>query len=117
MLRLDAGRAHVRFTWPEPAVLTLIAWDDGVRREELRVPRSAHQVAGGAVTVAVPDTACTVTLVPLPRPDAVALPAAPVHVALPAATPPPPPPLPARWSWWRRWLRRPAARAQTAGRP
>uniref|UniRef100_UPI0004C4F4C7 hypothetical protein n=1 Tax=Streptomyces sp. NRRL B-1347 TaxID=1476877 RepID=UPI0004C4F4C7 len=80
--RIGAGRAEVRFSWPEPAVLARVAWDDGVRGEERSVARSTHRTAGGKVTVGVPDTACAVTVTPLPRPDAVAVPAAPARVTL-----------------------------------
>ncbi|MFI8930178.1 hypothetical protein ACIG3E_21145 [Streptomyces sp. NPDC053474] len=104
--RIGAGRAEVRFTWPEPAVLARVAWDDGARREERSVARSTHLAAGGKVTLAVPETACTVTVAPLPRPDAVAVPAAPARVTLPAAPPPLPPGPPARRPWWHRFLRR-----------
>ncbi|MEV0438360.1 hypothetical protein AB0I46_05375 [Streptomyces spectabilis] len=109
--RTGAGRAEVRFRWPEPAVLARVAWDDGVRGEERSVARSTHRAAGGRVTVDVPDTACAVTVTPLPRPDAVAVPAAPGRADLPAAPPPPPPAPPAPVPWWRRWLRRRTAGA------
>ncbi|MGA4838959.1 hypothetical protein [Streptomyces sp. G45] len=106
--RTGAGLAEARFRWPEPAVLALVTWDDGTRRDEVRVPRSRHRAAGGTVTFAVPPTACAVTVAPLPRPDAVAVPAAPAHAALPPAPPPARPSTawwPPRW-WRRRWLRR-----------
>ncbi|MFD9905248.1 hypothetical protein [Streptomyces sp. NPDC059063] len=108
--RAGAGLADVSFGWPEPAVLTLVVWDDGVRRGEVHVPRSRHRAAGGTVTVAVPETACTVTVTPLARPDAVAVPAAPAHAVLPPAPPPARPtagpwPSAARWQGWQRWQR------------
>lgn len=109
--RLDSGRAEAWFTWPEPAVLVLVSWHDGTRGDARHVPRSAYQSALGRVELDVPDTACTLTVTPLARPDAVAVPAPPAHADLPAL-PPPPPPEPPPWRhWWRRWLRPRAHRA------
>ncbi|WJV45519.1 hypothetical protein [Streptomyces flavofungini] len=106
VVRLGRGRANAVFTWPEPAVLVRVGWQDGTRGDSRRVPRSTHQKASGAVELAVPESACTVTVTPLTRPDAVAVPAPPAYADLPAAHLPPPPPEPAPWRrWWRRWLR------------
>lgn len=104
--RIADDRAELRFTWPEPAVLTLVAWEDGERREELRVARSRH-VAGRAVTVPVSAGECRFTVGALPRPDAVTIEAPPARAILPPA-PPPAPPAPAGWwrTWWHRWRRR-----------
>lgn len=104
--RVAADRAELRFDWPEPAVLTLISWEDGVRGGERRVARSQH-VSGRPVALQVSPAECRFTVTALPRPDAVAV-AAPSAVAvLPAAPPPLPvvPPTPAPWwrAWWRRW--------------
>ncbi|MGV9877819.1 hypothetical protein [Streptomyces sp. NPDC003006] len=104
--RLRPGRAEVRFEWPEPAVLVRVAWSDGVRDGERRVARSA--LLAGRVEIPVSAERCTVTAVPLPRPDAVAIDTPPARAVLPAAppppSPPPPPPLPPPrwWAWWRR---------------
>ncbi|MFD9886020.1 hypothetical protein ACFWZT_31700 [Streptomyces alboflavus] len=106
VVRLARGRANAWFSWPEPAVLVEVGWHDGTRGDSRRVPRSTYMQKLGAVELAVPDTACTVTVTPLTRPDAVAVPAPPAHAALPAAHLPPPPPEPPLWrKWWRRWLR------------
>ncbi|GGS16118.1 hypothetical protein GCM10010252_64510 [Streptomyces aureoverticillatus] len=102
--RLAADRALVRFAWPEPTVLVLVSWHDATRGVAHRVPRTRHRAEGGAVELAVPETACTVSVTPLPRPDAVAVPAPPAHAELPALPPPPPAP-PPWWHRWRRWLR------------
>ncbi|MGA4845994.1 hypothetical protein ACOBQB_06930 [Streptomyces sp. G5(2025)] len=100
--RLGADRAEVRFAWPEPAVLVRVAWSDGTRGGERRVPRSALLV--GRVEIPVSAEECAVTAVPLPRPDAVAIDTAPARAVLPAAPPPPPPPpLPPAAPWWRGW--------------
>ncbi|MER5304455.1 hypothetical protein ABT039_34005 [Streptomyces lasiicapitis] len=113
--RVSADRARVRFSWPEPAVLVLVSWHDATRGVAHRVARSRHRAEGGAVELAVPETACTVSVTPLPRPDAVAVPTPPAHTELPALPPPPPPPPvapppPSWWDRWRRWLpRRPRA--------
>ncbi|MFH8289583.1 hypothetical protein [Streptomyces sp. NPDC018059] len=107
--RLSADRAELRFEWPEPAVLVRVAWSDGTRGGERRVPRSA--LLAGRVEIPVSAEECALTAVPLPRPDAVAIDTAPARAVLPAAPPPPPPPpvlppAPPRWrGWWGRWLR------------
>lgn len=106
VVRLAPGRANAWFSWPEPAVLVEVGWHDGTRGDSRRVPRSTYMSRLGAVELSVPDTACTVTVTPLTRPDAVAIPAPPAHARLPAAHLPPPPPEPPLWrKWWRRWLR------------
>ncbi|MFD0412684.1 hypothetical protein [Streptomyces sp. NPDC127108] len=106
VVRLARGRANAWFTWPEPAVLVQVGWHDGTRGDSRRVPRTTHKKARGAVALTVPETACTITVTPLPRPDAVAVPAPPAHADLPAAHLPPPPAEPPPWRrWWRRWLR------------
>ncbi|MEU6992699.1 fibronectin type III domain-containing protein [Streptomyces sp. NPDC046465] len=105
--RVADDRAELHFDWPEPAVLVHAAWSDGQRGGERRVPRSAHR-AGRPVTLPVSAAECAITVSPLPRPDAVAIGAAPTRAVLPAAPPPPPPLPPVRpwWSaWWRRWRR------------
>ncbi|MFE0130319.1 hypothetical protein ACFWY6_01795 [Streptomyces sp. NPDC059037] len=104
--RLADDRAELRFTWPEPAVLALVAWEDGERRDELRVARSRH-VAGRAVTVPVSAGECRFTVGALPRPDAVTIEPPPARAILPPA-PPPAPPAPVRWwrTWWHRRRRR-----------
>ncbi|MEU5581879.1 hypothetical protein ABZ791_06885 [Streptomyces huasconensis] len=102
--RLGADRAEVRFAWPEPAVLVRVAWSDGTRGGERRVPRSA--LLAGRVEIPVSAEECALTAVPLPRPDAVAIATAPAHAVLPAAPPPPPPPLPPAPPWWRGWWHR-----------
>ncbi len=105
--RLSADRAELAFDWPEPAVLVRVAWTDGSLGDERRVARSA--LRAGRVEIPVSAAACEVTVVPLPRPDAVAIDTAPARAALPAAPPPPPPvpppPPPRWWSFWRRWRR------------
>ncbi|MEV0126007.1 hypothetical protein AB0I16_31435 [Streptomyces sp. NPDC050703] len=105
--RLGADRAELAFDWPEPAVLVRVAWTDGSLGDERRVARSA--LRAGRVEIPVSAAACEVTVVPLPRPDAVAIGTAPARASLPAAPPPPPPvppPAPPRWwSFWRRWRR------------
>ncbi|MER7348526.1 hypothetical protein ABT390_24335 [Streptomyces aurantiacus] len=102
--RLSADRALVRFAWPEPTVLVLVSWHDATRGVAHRVARTRHLASGGAVELAVPETACTVSVTPLSRPDAVAVPAPTAHAELPALPPPPPAP-PPWWHRWRRWLR------------
>ncbi|MFG2498057.1 hypothetical protein ACGFSB_07525 [Streptomyces sp. NPDC048441] len=108
--RVAADRAELRFSWPEPAVLTLIAWEDGVRREQLRVARSRYG-AGQVVALPVSAGESRFTVTALPRPDAVAVGSASARAVLPAAPPPPPavPPASAVWwrVWWRRWRHRP----------
>lgn len=104
--RVAADRAELRFDWPEPAVLTLIAWEDGVRGGERRVARSRH-VSGRAVALQVSPAECRFTVTALPRPDAVAIAAPSAQAVLPAAPPRMPvvPPTPAPWwrAWWGRW--------------
>ncbi|CAM5478892.1 hypothetical protein SALBM135S_01238 [Streptomyces alboniger] len=108
--RLGADRAELAFAWPEPAVLVRVAWTDGLRRGERHVARS--MLRSGRVEIPVPAEACEITVVPLPRPDAVAIGTAPARAALPAAPPPPPPPPsppappPAPLRWWSFWRRR-----------
>lgn len=114
--RVAADRAELRFDWPEPAVLTLISWEDGVRGGERRVARSQH-LAGQAVALQVSTAECRFTVTALPRPDAVAIGAPSARAVLPAAPPPLPTvqPTPAPWwrAWWRRWrTRQPAAPLQ-----
>lgn len=104
--RVAADRAELRFEWPEPAVLALISWEDGVRGGERRVARSQH-VSGRAVALQISPAECRFTVTALPRPDAVAITAPPAKAVLPAAPPPVPvlPPTPAPWwrAWWGRW--------------
>ncbi|MFD0549638.1 hypothetical protein ACFQ0X_10910 [Streptomyces rectiviolaceus] len=104
--RVAADRAELRFDWPDPAVLTLVSWEDGVRGGERRVARSQH-VSGRAVALQVSPAECRFTVTALPRPDAVAIGAPSARAVLPAAPPPAPllPPTPAPWwrAWWRRW--------------
>ncbi|MFF1376232.1 hypothetical protein [Streptomyces sp. NPDC058308] len=106
--RVADDRAELHFDWPEPAVLVRAAWSDGREGGERRIPRSAHRT-GRAVTLPVSTAECTITVTPLPRPDAVAIATDPARAVLPAAPPPPPPlppPVAPRWSaWWRRWRR------------
>ncbi|MGW7073971.1 hypothetical protein [Streptomyces sp. NPDC054866] len=101
--RVAADRAELRFEWPEPAVLTLISWEDGERGGERRVARSQH-VSGRPVALQVSPAECRFTVTALPRPDAVAIGAPSARAVLPAA-PPPVPPTPAPWwrTWWHRW--------------
>lgn len=107
--RVAADRAELRFDWPEPAVLTLISWEDGVRGGERRVARSQH-VSGRAVALQVSPAQCRFTVTALPRPDAVAIGAPSARAVLPAAPPPSPtlPPTPTPWwrTWWQRWRTR-----------
>ncbi|MEU5957078.1 hypothetical protein [Streptomyces sp. NPDC047525] len=104
--RVAADRAELRFEWPEPAVLTLISWEDGARGGERRVARSQH-VAGQAVALQVSPAECRFTVTALPRPDAVAIGAPSARAVLPAEPPPAPtaPPVAAPWwrTWWQRW--------------
>jgi hypothetical protein len=105
--RIDADRAAVRFEWPEPAVLALVVWEGGGRREELRVARSRF-LADGYAAFPVPPDACLVTVGAVPRPDAIAVPADAASAELPALPVPPrllPPPAPL-FTWWGRWRRR-----------
>lgn len=105
--RISGDRAAVRFEWPEPAVLALVAWEGGGRREERRVARSRF-LADGRVEFPVTADAYRVTVCAVPRPDAVAVPAdaasadLPAVVAPPRVLGPPPPPLPP-YAWWGRW--------------
>ncbi|WP_405670511.1 hypothetical protein [Streptomyces sp. NBC_01530] len=106
--RISADRAAVRFGWPEPAVLVLVTWEGGGRREERRVARSRF-LADGHMELPVTSDAYRVTACAVPRPDAVAVPADAARADLPAvAAPPrvlpPPPPLPP-YLWWDRWRR------------
>lgn len=111
--RVAADRAELRFTWPEPAVLTLISWEDGLRGGERRVARSQH-VSGRPVALQVSPAECRFTVTALPRPDAVAIGAPSARAVLPAAPPPlPPPPAP----WWRTWWRRWRTKQPPASRP
>lgn len=103
--RVADDRAELDFAWPEPAVLVHVAWTDGRRGGERRVPRSAHR-SGRAVDLAVSAAECVVTVTPLPRPDAVAIPTEPARAVLPPAPPPPPPPVPPAPTWWGGWWRR-----------
>lgn len=106
--RISADRAAVRFEWPEPAVLVLVAWEGGGRREERRVARSRF-LAEGFVEFPVTADACRVTVAAVPRPDALAVPADAAIAHVPAV-PVPPRLLPAvrqpTYTWrhrWRRW--------------
>ncbi|WP_255954739.1 hypothetical protein [Streptomyces odontomachi] len=117
-VRVGADRAEIRFRWPEPAVLVLLAWDqaDAGHREQ-RLARSRH-LAAGVATIPVTREACQVTVAPLPRPDAVVVAAAPARTTLPALPAPDPwgasgglaqhsNALPWTWAWarWRSWWR------------
>ncbi|GAB2869159.1 hypothetical protein GCM10027074_41050 [Streptomyces deserti] len=107
--RIAADRAAVRFAWPEPAVLVLVVWESGGQRAERRVARSRYLADGKAEFPVTPD-AYRVTVVALPRPDALSAPADAAVVELPAVPAPPrllpsPFPSPASYDWWRRWRR------------
>ncbi|MFE9646091.1 hypothetical protein ACFYO0_18695 [Streptomyces sp. NPDC006365] len=110
--RISADRAAVRFDWPEPAVLVVVRWEGGGRREERRVARSRYLVDQRVSFDVTPD-AYRFTVAALPRPDALAVPADAAVVDLPAVPAPPRLLLPAlsAWSpssygWWTRWRRR-----------
>mgnify|MGYP001265993435 CR=1 FL=1 len=115
-VRLAADRAEVRFRWPEPAVLVRLTWEQrGRGRTWLSLPRSRF-LAEGSVTLPVDAGECLITVVPVPRPDAVLVAAPrPARVVLPAW---PvfrwgrPVLLPALWARWRHW--RPAPRSSAA---
>ncbi|ARQ70859.1 hypothetical protein [Streptomyces marincola] len=74
--------AEVAFAWPEPAVLVLLRWESGGRREERRVPRSLH--GAGPLLIPVDRAEWTVTAVPVARPDATFATSAPTGARLPA---------------------------------
>ncbi|MFC8128835.1 hypothetical protein [Streptomyces sp. NPDC057302] len=119
--RVAADRAELQFDWPEPAVLALISWEDGVRGGERRVARSQH-VSGRAVELQVSPAECRFTVTALPRPDAVAIAAPSAQALLPAAPPPVPalPPVADPWwrAWWRRWrAKQPPAPSSPAPAP
>ncbi|ONK14436.1 hypothetical protein STBA_52210 [Streptomyces sp. MP131-18] len=80
--RRGPGSAEIAFTWPEPAVLVLVTWEGGGRREERRVPRSLHRA--GPVQLPVGRAAYTITAVPLARPDATHATSEPAVTRLPA---------------------------------
>ncbi|MFD3573524.1 hypothetical protein [Streptomyces sp. NPDC058644] len=103
--RVAADRAELRFDWPEPAVLTLISWEDGARGGERRVARSQH-LSGQGVALQVSPAECRFTVTALPRPDAVAIGAPSALAVLPAAPPPVPVAAPTSAPWWRTWWRR-----------
>ncbi|WP_330281938.1 hypothetical protein [Streptomyces sp. NBC_00588] len=106
--RISVDRAAVRFEWPEPAVLVLVAWEGGGRREERRVARSRF-LAEGHVAFPVTADAYRVTVAAVPRPDALAVPADAASAHLPAVPVPPrllPPGQQPAYTWryrWRRW--------------
>ncbi|MFF4252501.1 hypothetical protein ACFY1L_14960 [Streptomyces sp. NPDC001663] len=107
--RIAADRAAVRFEWPEPAVLVLVAWAGGGRREERRVARSRF-LADGLVELPVTPDAYRVTVTAVPRPDAIAVPADAAYADLPAVPVPPrllpPPAALSPFTWWGRVRRR-----------
>lgn len=124
--RTVPGTAELRFRWPEPAVLVLVAWEQEGRRQETRVARSRY-LAERRVEIPLTGRPCRVEVSAVPRPDAVSIPAVPATTSLPhLPEPPPQPPRNSRglallsfpwtpWSsggaprgrpWWRRWLPR-----------
>lgn len=106
--RIGADRAAARFEWPEPAVLVLLAWEGGGRREERRVARSRF-LADGHAEFPVTADGCRVTVSAVPRPDALVVPADAASAELPAVPVPPrllpPPAAPPAYTWWNRWRR------------
>ncbi|WP_328767944.1 hypothetical protein [Streptomyces sp. NBC_00286] len=110
--RVTPDRATVRFEWPEPAVLVVVTWEGGGRREERRVARSRY-LADQQVSFGVTRDAYRVTVAALPRPDALAVPADAAVVDLPEVPAPPrlflpawPARSPSPHGWrtrWRRW--------------
>ncbi|MGW5018939.1 hypothetical protein [Streptomyces cacaoi] len=115
--RLDAGRAEVRFVWPEPTVLVVLrarATGPGGGHTERRVSRSCF-LADGRAALAVSADEQHITVAPLPRPDAVVVASGAAEAllpAVPAAPPPPVGPAPAAGK-----LRRLRARLARAVRP
>ncbi|WP_405675068.1 hypothetical protein OG292_04220 [Streptomyces sp. NBC_01511] len=121
--RLAPGTAELRFRWPDPAVLVLVAWEQEGRRREMRVARS-RCLAEGRVEFPLTGSPCRIEVSAVPRPDAVSIPTASATTSL-AHLPDPPaqPPRGSRalallsfpwtpWSatgaprgrpWWRRW--------------
>lgn len=96
--RITADRAAVRFEWPEPAVLVVVTWEGGGRREERRVARSRY-LADQRVSFDVTPDAYRFTVAALPRPDALAVPADAAVVDLPEVPAPPRLLLPALSGW------------------
>lgn len=122
-LRLAPGTAELRFRWPEPAVLVLVAWEQEGRRREIRVARSRY-LAERRVEIPLTGRPCRIEVSAVPRPDAVSIPTVPATTSLPhVPEPPPQPPRNSRalalltfpWTpwgnggaprgrpWWRRW--------------
>ncbi|TXL85835.1 hypothetical protein [Streptomyces sp. IB2014 016-6] len=89
--RLAPGTAELRFRWPEPAVLVLVAWEQEGRRREMRVARSRY-LAEGRVEIPLTGRPCRVEVSAVPRPDAVSIPAVPATTSLPHVPEPPPQP-------------------------
>lgn len=89
--RLAPGTAELRFRWPEPAVLVLVAWEQEGRRREMRVARSRY-LAEGRVELPLSGRPCRVEVSAVPRPDAVSIPTVPATTSLPHVPNPPPQP-------------------------
>ncbi|AXI77644.1 hypothetical protein [Peterkaempfera bronchialis] len=92
----DGSHAEVRFDWPDPAVLVLVAWESDGTHYEHRVARSSYRAQG--LRIPVDRGPSRVAVTPLPRPDAAAAVAgtawAPLDPAPPPPTPAPPSPTP-----------------------
>lgn len=88
--RVAPGTAELRFRWPEPAVLVLVAWEQEGRRQEMRVARSRY-MAQGRVEIPVNGRPCRMEVSAVPRPDAVSIPALPATTSLPHVPDPQPP--------------------------
>ncbi|MEU0694033.1 hypothetical protein ABZ349_08600 [Streptomyces niveus] len=122
-LRLAPGTTELRFRWPEPAVLVLVAWEQEGLRREIRVARSRY-LAERRVEIPLTGRPCRIEVSAVPRPDAVSIPTVPATTSLPhVPEPPPQPPRNSRalalltfpWTpwgnggaprgrpWWRRW--------------
>lgn len=127
--RVTPGTAELRFRWPEPAVLVLVAWEQEGRRQEMRVARSRY-LAMGRVEIPLTGRPCRIEVSAVPRPDAVSIPTHPATTSLPHVPDlPPQPPRGSRalallsfpWTpwgnggaprgrpWWQRWRPRSSA--------